>query len=639
MSCFFQIKILTRLFTFFILFISPYFVFCNTYYISNSGDNSNNGLSSQFPFKSIEKLNSQSFSAGDSILFKSGDVFNGMFWLKGSGNSQNPIVVDSYGGNVKPVIDGDGYQACILVYNDDNIQINNLELLNEASHLDSIGNIKKLNGFGGASNTWGSGKNVRFGVKIVADQISLENFKMNHLYIHDVYPTPTNSQYIHQGYGIKLETTSVDSISLFNTISNVEIMNVNITKTGHYGLWIKSLGLNAIDSIKNDQISVLDCNFEYTGGSGFVPNRSQNVLVQNCTFNHSGSGIDPRMWNRGSGMWTFKCKNVIAQHNNFLNCHGPQDSYSCHIDYGNENVVFQYNYSYNNEGGFAEILGDNINCGYRYNISVNDGYRQDPDGIPWNKKGKIFWVSNYCGNNPRCPSTGTFIYNNTVFVNDTISPEIYFWPNVGDVYVYNNLVYVGSSGNILPTLIQNTSNTLDISHNLFYDSSRIDLDNDLMTNAIYGDPNLLNTSPLGFNNPLMYQISNNSVAIGAGRLISGSTDSTDYLFNNGGKDYFGNPVSNTTSPNIGAYNGSVITNYHSIIDNSIIAYPSVTNDYLKLIIKNYNKSIETIIYDINGKYISSQKGEDISLKNYTKGIYILNVFYGNKIKRLKVIKL
>ena len=89
-------------------------------------------------------------------------------------------------------------------------------------------------------------------------------------------------------------------------------------------------------------------------------------------------------------MWPFDCKNVIIQHNKFLNARGPMDSYGAHIDYGNENVVIQYNYSYNNEGGFAEILGDNINCGYRYNISVNDGYREDPNGISWNKKGKIF---------------------------------------------------------------------------------------------------------------------------------------------------------------------------------------------------------------------------------------------------------
>ena len=78
---------------------------------------------------------------------------------------------------------------------------------------------------------------------------------------------------------------------------------------------------------------------------------------------------------------------------------GPQDSYGAHIDFGNENVVFQYNFSYNNEGGFVEILGDNINCGYRYNISVNDGYRVDPNNNQWDKKGKIFWVGNFCGNN------------------------------------------------------------------------------------------------------------------------------------------------------------------------------------------------------------------------------------------------
>ena len=234
--------------------------------------------------------------------------------------------------------------------------------------------------------------------------------------------------------------------------------------------------------------------FEYTGGSGFVPNKSENILVQNCIFNHTGSSIDNRMWNRGSGMWTFDCKNVVAQHNKFMNAHGPMDSYGAHIDYGNENVVFQYNYSYNNEGGFVEVLGDNTNCGYRYNISVNDGYREDPNGTPWNKKGKIFWVSNFCGQNPiRCPNTGTFIYNNTIFLNDTLNPEIYFWPDVGDVHVYNNLIVVGQNGDIIPTLLDNDPNELYISHNLIYDSSRIDLDSNLENNALYGDPLLLNS--------------------------------------------------------------------------------------------------------------------------------------------------
>ena len=117
-----------------------------------------------------------------------------------------------------------------------------------------------------------------------------------------------------------------------------------------------------------------------------------------------------------------------------MNAHGPQDSYSAHIDYGNKDVVIQYNLSFNNEGGFAEVLGDNVNCGFRYNISINDGYREDPDGLPWNKKGKIFWVSTFCGGPTRCPSERTFFYNNTVYIDSTLNPEIYVCPKLRCAY-------------------------------------------------------------------------------------------------------------------------------------------------------------------------------------------------------------
>ena len=311
-----------------------------------------------------------------------------------------------------------------------------------------------------------------------------------------------------------------------------------------------------IDAFKNTGISILDCDFLYTGGSGFVPNKSEDVLVEGCTFNHTGSGIDPRMWNRGSGTWPFDCRDVVIQDNRFMNAHGPQDSYGAHIDYGNENVVIQYNLSYHNEGGFVESLGDNIRCGYRYNISVNDGYREDPEGDPWDKKGKIFWVGNYCGSSTvRCPSTETFIYNNTVFVNDTLFPEIYVWPEVGDVFMANNLIVATAEGEVIPTLIRNEDNTLDISHNLFFEANRFDLDSDLLTDAVFADPMILYSGTEGVEDATLYRLENESPAVGAGRLIAGSTDASDYLNHNGGRDYFGLPVSPLQPPNIGAYNG------------------------------------------------------------------------------------
>jgi hypothetical protein len=380
--------------------------------------------------------------------------------------------------------------------------------------------------------------------------------------------------------------------------------------------------------------------FEHTGGSGFVPNKSENVLIQDCIFNHTGSSIDNRMWKRGSGMWPFDCKNVVAQNNKFMNAHGPMDSYGSHIDYGNENVVFQYNYSYNNEGGFAEVLGDNINCGYRYNISVNDGYREDPNGIPWNKKGKIFWISNFCGQNPiRCPGAGTFMYNNTVFVNDTLNPEIYFWPDVGDVHIYNNLIVVGQDGKIIPTLVEDNLNELYISHNLFYDSSRIDLDSDLENNALYGDPLLLNSAYLGENDPEEYQIQNNSPAIGSGFLINGSTDTTNYLQHNGGLDYFGNSVSHHLPSNIGAFNGSGFMDILAITLDEIKLYPSVTDNYVNISIQDYSGPIKTEIYSMSGDFMGIQSGNKLLFKKFNSGIYFCVVIYEDKKKTLKVVRL
>ena len=88
----------------------------NVYYVSSSvGNNQNNGLTPTSPFRSISALNSMVFNPGDSILFKSGETFNGMFWIRGSGTHQNPIFIGSYGGLVRPILNGDGYQSCIFL--------------------------------------------------------------------------------------------------------------------------------------------------------------------------------------------------------------------------------------------------------------------------------------------------------------------------------------------------------------------------------------------------------------------------------------------------------------------------------------------------------------------------------------------
>ncbi len=69
-----------------------------TYYVSMSdGADSNNGLTTGAPFKTIAKVNALNLQQGDKVLFKCGDVWRSeMLMVTKSGASGNPITYGSY---------------------------------------------------------------------------------------------------------------------------------------------------------------------------------------------------------------------------------------------------------------------------------------------------------------------------------------------------------------------------------------------------------------------------------------------------------------------------------------------------------------------------------------------------------------
>src|ERR1700733_1273585 len=52
-----------------------------TYYISPTGDDTNNGLSENAAWKTISHVDSQHFNPGDSILFQGGSTFSGKLYF------------------------------------------------------------------------------------------------------------------------------------------------------------------------------------------------------------------------------------------------------------------------------------------------------------------------------------------------------------------------------------------------------------------------------------------------------------------------------------------------------------------------------------------------------------------------------
>ena len=78
-----------------------------TYYVDvANGNDSNNGTSQATAWKSIAKVNEESFSPGDNILFKRGEIWREQLIIPSFGNSTNQITFGDYGTGEKPIISG-----------------------------------------------------------------------------------------------------------------------------------------------------------------------------------------------------------------------------------------------------------------------------------------------------------------------------------------------------------------------------------------------------------------------------------------------------------------------------------------------------------------------------------------------------
>ena len=83
----------------------------------------------------------------------------------------------------------------------------------------------------------------------------------------------------------------------------------------------------------------------------------------------------------------------------------------------------------------------------------------------------------------------------------------------------------------------------------------------------------------------------------------------------------------------------LLSNTESISQKSdFTIYPNPTNENITISVNNHNGNINTEVYDIIGNRIQTTNKTTICLRDYSKGIYILKVAYGDRVEELKVIK-
>ena len=79
-----------------------------TYYVSSTGNDSNNGTSQGTAWQTIDRVNQITYQIqpGDQILFQRGGHFRGGLIWGTSGSAASPVVIGAYGTGDAPIIDG-----------------------------------------------------------------------------------------------------------------------------------------------------------------------------------------------------------------------------------------------------------------------------------------------------------------------------------------------------------------------------------------------------------------------------------------------------------------------------------------------------------------------------------------------------
>lgn len=483
-----------------------------TFYVdSENGDNSADGMTPETAWKTLTKVNETQFIGGDRILLKAGSVFEDQsLSIKSGGTAENPIIIDMYDGDVvgaeageRPHIKGNGknsfeYQGNQISYglhikNASHVQVNNVEISNQ-------GDTRKLSD-GLCVEAAGCG--VMQGVHI------------NNVYIHDVNGTYEEKTLPNGGlYYVVSDhsnNTRFDDIQVVNNIvKRVSRTGISIGTTSASSFWDGHGGLipqEVLDAYAHTNVLIRNNYVEESGGDAIVPMFSiKPVIEYNISNGASQNTKHTSMYN--AGIWPWRCEDAVFQYNECYGTilNGDGQAYDCDWSRG---TIYQYNYSHDNEGGFILICQSEVlDSIVRYNISQND-------------QRCLFLTSN---------THNADVYNNTFYIGEGLDTEVV--EDVGGVATLKNNIFYNLGTSTTTTWGRNFS----YENNLYYgyDSTPED-SRKIIADPMFTDPGTGGTGVLGdsaIDTLGGYRLQEDSPAIDAGLEIE----------NNGGRDYFGTPL-------------------------------------------------------------------------------------------------
>ena len=292
-----------------------------TYFVDGSkGNDSNPGTSCATAWKTLDKVNSTHFAAGDRVLLRSGSRWQGQLILQSSGTWAKPIVFDRYGSGPLPRIDGDGLVENVLqLVNVEYVEARHLEITNESAQ-----------------------PGIRRGVLVAAVNFgTAHHLLISDLYIHDVNGTNQRKEtggILFRTVGDKKPSRFDDLVIERNIVWKVDRSAI-VAQSSEFARtkWFPSLHVVIRDNYVDD-----------IGGDGIVPWATDGALIEH----NIALRCNQRAESYNAGIWPWSTDNSILELNEAAYTHSTRDGEGFDSDFNSRNTHFLYNYSHDNDGGF-----------------------------------------------------------------------------------------------------------------------------------------------------------------------------------------------------------------------------------------------------------------------------------------------
>ena len=568
------------------------------YYVDRTdGDDNATGQSPEQAWSSLDKVNGTTFQPGDTIFFRSDEIWIGTLEPKGSGTVGNPIVIDRYGEGRRPRFDGNSLTDKGVLYfeNQSEWVIKNLEIMNNAGT-----------------------PGMRRGVEICGRNGGLlTGFHLINLHVHHIKGLVGNGMTEKMTGGIFFVVYEDDEVP--TRFDDLLVESCEIHDCDNQG--IVTLGI----------ITYPDPSTEAWQNRKFT-----NVVIRkNIIYNISKNAMILRMFDgglvernlcystatgtTGNTIFTRSSRKVVLQYNEGYDNQSPKHDGSLYdADMQSVECIYQYSYSHDNAHGLYWQCTERPDFGnvIRYNISQND-------------KGRIFNFS--------YPSQNTDVYNNTVYIGSHRSPIIIGEKTLNGGkrnYTFrNNLIINESESSSYIFVSDEFIGKRIFSNNLFYGHH---------PEGEPSDPNKVTDDPLLINPGTAEDIEDlkGYYPTAESPVIDGGID----VENNGGVDFFGNPVS--SPPDIGAVEYQNVVSFRDDAVNKrrqMVLLEKTTNVLHMTVSDMESGTYNVELVDLQGKVVQCYKqsiiggGEmhaGISLKKQLNpGIYFVQIRQSNDIVR------